>query len=461
MLQKYKLEGDFRRGITMRKSVSLYTRLINSIAHICDDTSDIEIYNSTLSSEDQSKYDILIDDFLDEQKILLSCRRRRKVYENYSELHSLANDFQTFFPDFPGLNIAELIFIITISQKLASLSTEIPQEEVSKHFSLFEASLQFPSKAFVSNISTLKDNLIWVNPTCKDSLNSLLAFETDIELWYVLLTIVDKIDFNSGNEIVVCRSDCVSEGGNNANVISLLKLHIMSSNKQISQLNTYSEPPRNSSIDNFCPKRGYSQFDEVIKILGEYVNREDALSKYLSLYHVVENFMYRKPIVELERSNQGAMFSIRDFRRLYVTTEEKESPAIKKLIKSSFPLNIAGLQFDEFAHRHWRAFLTNQSGILDEVEHFFKKLSLNLHRDSNRQTFLDILHSVVYKTRCSIVHNKETEHHISSENYGEGCKAVIEELLLPLMEELVFLLLAKENDFTWYESDSIKLWERA
>jgi hypothetical protein len=79
----------------------------------------------------------------------------------------------------------------------------------------------------------------------------------------------------------------------------------------------------------------------------------------------------------------------------------------------------------------------------------------------NERDFSNFISKVVYQIRCSIVHNKETEFHISSENYPTGCRLIIEEYVLSMLEELTFFLLSSENNLVWYQSDSIKLWERS
>jgi hypothetical protein len=192
--------------------------------------------------------------------------------------------------------------------------------------------------------------------------------------------------------------------------------------------------------------------------MGEYVERKDVLSKYLSIYHVVESFMFKYPIVKLERSRNGVMFSIRDFKSLYKAVETNESEAVSSLMKVAFDLPFGTSTIGQEIYQRWGVFVTAQVAHVSDIDDFLAKLNVNRASANGQASFIKFFSGLLYRIRCSVVHNKETEYHISSENYTVGCRLVLEEFYLPALEEIIFLLLSKENDVVWYRSDSIKLW---
>jgi hypothetical protein len=217
----------------------------------------------------------------------------------------------------------------------------------------------------------------------------------------------------------------------------------------------------NSSLALYCPSMSYAQFDDVINILGEYNNRQDTLAKYLSIFHIIENFMFKFPIVKLERSSGGQMFSIRDFKRLYKSVDVNEQKAVTNLFNNSFKLPFNGETLNKYLYRKWEAFKSTHILDMSNIRNFTIKLTSMDAELINEVEFCNFISKVVYQIRCSIVHNKETEFHISSENYPTGCRLIIEEYILGMLEEVMFFLLSSENDIVWYRNDSIKLWERS
>jgi hypothetical protein len=78
----------------------------------------------------------------------------------------------------------------------------------------------------------------------------------------------------------------------------------------------------------------YQQFNETLTILSEYNHQKDILDKYIRLYHVMENFMFKYPLVIMERANAGMPFSIRDFQRMYNKVNVSEISALKEMIRA-------------------------------------------------------------------------------------------------------------------------------
>lgn len=171
--------------------------------------------------------------------------------------------------------------------------------------------------------------------------------------------------------------------------------------------------------------------------------------------------MYKRPIVELERSNSGEMFSVRDFRRLFRATEMDEQKALNKLMRSTWEYSLSRTSFGQLVVGYWQCMLIEYHERLPDLDKLFDKLGISLCSTSSLADLRSKYPVLVYKFRNSVVHNKETEYHISSANYQDGSNILLEFLLLPVLEEFVFLLLSKENDQIWYETSELSLWQRS
>jgi hypothetical protein len=445
----------------MRKVDSLYSSLIDIASNICDDSQNVEAFWETLEDAEKEIFDLLSENIALEKQNLQRCKSDKQLYENYELLSSYFNKINDDFSGFPGLCIKKINYILTLSNKVFQNIADISDEDVSSELGYAQVDLGFESLAFVSNIPVLNKNIIWFDPSSNDSLEKLITFDTNIECWYSLLGAVDGIDFDSEKEIIFSDSQYIDSEQVNSNITSLLRIYMASSGEQIVSPLCYSRPPLNSSLALYCPSMSYAQFDDIINILGEYNNRQDTLAKYLSIFHIIENFMFKFPIVKLERSSGGQMFSIRDFKRLYKSVDVNELKAVTNLFNNSFKLPFNGETLNKYLYRKWEAFKSTHILDMSNIKNFTIKLTSMDAELINEVEFCNFLSKVVYQIRCSIVHNKETEFHISSENYPTGCRLIIEEYILGMLEEVMFFLLSSENDIVWYRNDSIKLWERS
>ncbi|PIB69579.1 hypothetical protein [Pseudomonas sp. 2995-3] len=473
----------------MKKINALYDFLISQLDILCSDNiADIERYYEDLSDNDALLFDAYFEKLSLHRDALCAHRDdanddgHRKVYPGFSELLLEFEDFSSNFQMCPLLEFERIGFVVKVAKKIGDLTTDINDQDVFGGFDFFVSQLGFESKAFCSNVSDLERNVIWFRTCDQESLDALLSKAVNSELLYVILMISSRLDFTRGCDVVVCRADGAVEASQK-NVITLLKLYMVSCGEKINKINKYPSRPVNSSVSKFDPSHNYAQFVEVVGILGEYIEREDALSKFLSIYHVVENFMFRAPIVKLERSNNGAMFSIRDFKRLYKGVDVNELGALEYLVRSSFSLihhvpepvavpavpavpavlavpvavPAAPVSFGQFAKTSWVGFLATNVQQKNLIDDFLAKVGSSY----NGVSFDKFFASLIYRIRCSIVHNKETEYHISSENYFGACCLIFEGYLLPMLEEFVFLLLCEDNSLVWYRSSSIALWDTA
>ncbi|MCD5991369.1 hypothetical protein KDX30_26155 [Pseudomonas sp. CDFA 553] len=440
----------------MKKIDAIFSSLVSVIDNIVVEGD--EEYWTALDDFGKHQFDALSDELVSLKMEVQLSRESLVPSVNFLKLRSVFEDFNRIFFNYPGFVFAKVSYIIFVAEKICSLIDEsVADEDVDSGFGFFTCSLGYSCSAFVSNVNNLSNNLAWFNPSDRVSIQELVSYDTKLEFWYCLAMFSCDFDFSIGSEVVFCDSRCVNKA---ANVVSLLKMYMIVSGKKVTRTNEYLVAPKNSSIHDYDPNLAYAQFGEVVNIMGEYVDRKDVLSKYLSIYHVIENFMFRYPIVSLERAKNGAMFSIRDFKTLYKNVDTKEHESVDYFMKAVFPLSFSGSTIGEEIYTLWESFLVKYAPRLAAVDDFLGLLGCKRANYNSASSLRPFFSSVLYRIRCSVVHNKETEHHISSDNYSEGCRLILEEFYLPALEELIFLLLSKENDVVWYRSESIALWSQ-
>lgn len=211
----------------------------------------------------------------------------------------------------------------------------------------------------------------------------------------------------------------------------------------------------------------YSQFEETLIILSEINSRKDILGKFLGIYHVIESFMFKIPIVNLGNHSGGNIFSIRDFRNLYRATEIKESEVISELFHKPkmgafWTRNINGLEFNGIIENRALALeASTVPGLLAECISFIKRLgiedlaTLSGATGFNAKRYANFL----YKVRCAIVHNKETELHISHFNLNDATAQIIDGLLIQPLLLLIYDLLTDNASRVWYGGPELKLYK--
>ncbi len=62
---------------------------------------------------------------------------------------------------------------------------------------------------------------------------------------------------------------------------------------------------------------------------------------------------------------------------------------------------------------------------------------------------------LVYSIRNAVVHNKETEFHLTYASLDGTFATLIESFLMPSLEEICFAVVAKQNTELWYSQDKL------
>jgi hypothetical protein len=287
-----------------------------------------------------------------------------------------------------------------------------------------------------------------------------LAISPDI-LFHLLGTLTVAVQIPNPQAVMVKR---VVPPIDPLAVDAFAKLLLLASGKPIHSPRDYSQPPHIVNVDCIRAGTPYHQLNEVFYVMSEYNSRLDLLAKYLSIYHVFENFMFKLPIVELERRRNGQMFSIRDFKRLYQELDVREIAALKKLMTVVFNFEpIPGTTFEQIICARWNVFCPAPG--LPQMDALLERLGVRRgddalkHADFVGDNAPSYFAHIVYAVRNVIVHNTETEWHLSYATLDATTRLMLEAFLLPSLEEICFAFVGCSNQHVWYRNKVLNLYQ--
>lgn len=216
----------------------------------------------------------------------------------------------------------------------------------------------------------------------------------------------------------------------------------------------------------------YVQFSDIFYILSEFNEEKNILNKYLKVYQVIENFMFRIPLCELIDDTKK-MFTIREFNRLYSNIESNEKDALKKFFKKSLLetdsngvilIKIVKDYIDDFKSNNTsklediRLFLTNKGFLSNNELSNIKNLNDIETKTSLQNNLISVISNFIYSLRNSIVHNKATEFHLTNNNLEDSIRSLIDELVIPILIEIIFFLIMNNSQVITYNARELKLY---
>lgn len=155
---------------------------------------------------------------------------------------------------------------------------------------------------------------------------------------------------------------------------------------------------------NLLPNTAYEQYFEVFDILNELNHANDTITRFLKLYHIIEYLVYRKELVEIEQKARNNRTFIREIHGLS-NQGTKELEVLRRNFKKIFEAQVLAGLFDiNPLNVNEATFLRNYWGISIPANNNFEHTQVNRIAD------------LIYKIRNSIVHNKESEFHITTSN---------------------------------------------
>lgn len=269
------------------------------------------------------------------------------------------------------------------------------------------------------------------------------------------------------NEDLLGRCWCFCANSSPEARISTLKFHLVLAGcvlvkpKALSQISDLSQISETLEL-----LEDYRQFAEPFEILGEYNSRESVLDGFLSLYHVLENFMLRARIASVSNAQAGSgFFSIRHFKQLSLAADGSEQSHLSALFRPCWDKVIGGSTLSDYGLARLASVTASPTFSEVDFHEFMKRLTVkkpvaNNVDLGNWNEFKEFIPKIIYQLRCSIVHNKETEYHVSNRELDNDTRLLVTtEFVIPIMRRLAFGLpsLLVDNPIK-YNSQSIELY---
>ena len=464
----------------MQKKNIIYNNLIRLLSSLTMDSALFESFYDNLSNDDQNNLLLVSEEIEKELKELIAYKHSSKIYSSFDNLVSLLNTFQASYPNFPGARIKEVLVLIEMISSLSnSVDDEINLEEELDvtQFSLVPLEKPIHTKNFFYyDNDQLLNSIVLIDLSDIDSIDE--YFDTTplpTELYFHLIEKIGRTDITLEDKKYVLVRTLPQQ--NNAAVWSCLAMHLVKEGLLVHRPYLYNLKPVVSNQRKVYSGKNYQQFNDSLIILSEYNDQKDILDKYLRLYHVIENFMYKFPLVSLERKHNGRVFSIRDFQRMFdrINTNEKSSLVrlIKRVCDEEYEV---GTNFSQLIVNRWNELVSVYGADETKVNLLLKRLRITRKNSSGEDVDIEfddlvttnsfkIFAEILYAFRNSLVHNRETEFHLTHESLlwhpeaSDSANLILKYFLIPMIEEIIFFLLVEENEIVWFRNSNLILYE--
>lgn len=464
----------------MRKIDIIYPNLINLLNNLTiDGDSFVEFHDNLLDEEVQNKLLDISEKISFEKGEIIKKQVENEFYPDFTNLLSFLNEYHDNFSTFPNFRRNEIVASVSIIQKLTSEfggtdDLNLEEDVTTEDFEIVEMNDNIVQDNFLhfdSNDITHSLFLFNINNSTKfkDYIDS-LSSEVHI-LYYLLSKIGTAAKPLNAPKYVLVKSTFSEKP---KIIWATLCLHIIKTGEVIHSSYEYPLPPAVPATYLVSLGKDYQQFSDSIGIISEYNHQKNILDKYLRIYHVFENFMYKSPLVKLERDSSGEVFSIRDFKRMYDRISDSEINMLKKLFDSILSLeHIPGQTFNAKILHGWTGLIPASFADTVKINFLINVLNIKtgtgnaiVYGDIKADTLPHFIAKLVYAFRNSIVHNRETEFHLTHQTLlnhpviENAALIVLENFLLPILEDIVFYLIINENTIVWYDNAILKLWEK-
>lgn len=203
-------------------------------------------------------------------------------------------------------------------------------------------------------------------------------------------------------------------------------------------------PSTLSSSFTFDSTKNYEQYFDIYDVINELNQAPDILNRFLRLYHTIEYLVYRVYLVNLVTRVGSSKLFVREF----ITSAEN----MKKGEKDSFKLNFKMI-FDSD-----RSFIASNLRPLSThpVKDFLatKKIVSDFQPDN-----ISKIAELIYGLRCCIVHNKESEYHMTISNSDEYSVIIpLIRKLLETFEDLVIKKITQNHSTINYPQKTVNLY---
>ncbi len=210
---------------------------------------------------------------------------------------------------------------------------------------------------------------------------------------------------------------------------------------------------RHNPTVGFNVNAKYEQYIDIYDVISEWNESIDVLTAFLKMYQVLEYMVYRKEFVAIVKGSKIKQSFVRQIKGLDKKFSNGERDTFVKGVSgviSSFYGEIQDIHItpsiSSFCEKY---FLKNKDGST-----YMKPENI---RDSNAVD--SCVSKFIYDVRCSIVHNKESEFHMTSINYDEYSSIVpLMCMIMKVVGKKIMETINDENNKICFPDKSISLY---
>lgn len=307
----------------MRKIDIVYPNLLKLLNKLTIDGDEfVAFHDALLEEESQNRLLDISEKISFERAEIIKKQLENEFYPDFTNLLSFLNEYAENFSTFPNFRKNEIVASISIIQKLTAEFGGAEDLNLEEDINIDDFDIVEMTDDIVQDNFLHFDTLDLTHSLFLFNINDPTKFKNYIDSLssevYILYYLLSKIG-TTGKPLIAPKYVLVkSTFSNKPKIIwATLCLHIIKTGEIIHNSYEYSLPPAVPITYLVSLGKDYQQFSDSISIISEYNHQKDILDKYLRIYHVFENFMYKSPLVKLERESSGEVFSIRDFKRMY------------------------------------------------------------------------------------------------------------------------------------------------
>lgn len=197
------------------------------------------------------------------------------------------------------------------------------------------------------------------------------------------------------------------------------------------------------------PTTRYEQYFELYDIINELNLAKDIITRFLKLYHMIEYLVYRRELVELEQKARTNRTFIREIHSFTGKSQsDSELNVLKRNFKKIFDAEIAANGFDINP-------LTVQAASFLRT---YWAINVDATNWLNCTDVTNVV-NLIYRIRNSIVHNKESEFHITTSNPDEYAEVIaLLKKIIEILERQVLDKISSDDVMISYQNNHIELY---
>lgn len=449
----------------------IYTNLHRILHNLTTNGAEFEPFYNALDNDDK-KADLfnLAEEIDSELKEVQKSKLDGVIHIDFTDLLGHLQRFSTSFSNFPANRVSEAIVLIYFINLLnESIDDEVSLEEdyTVSQFALTKLEKEIYQRNYAyHDMSTLKNSMVLLDFSDTSRIAKYFAQNSIPKELIIQLLANIGVEQNplELKQYVLANNEFADKPNQTR---SALCIHIVKSGKIIHTPYDYVSDPIVNPGRIINQEIKYQQFDDSVLILSEYNNQNDILDKYLRIYHLIENFMYKFPLATLEKKYAGTVFSIRDFQRMHDVVSNNEITALKKLFIAICDEDYSTTQkFSNFIFKNWKSVHPTIINDKVKIDSLLSYLRIENNFDSIDETQIpSFISKLVYAYRNSLVHNRETEFHLTHDSLmnhpqiENTAQLVLEKFIIPIIEEIVYYLIIEKNDLIWFTNPTIKLFD--